>query len=422
MPLLSFGGWTFGVSIPNWLNAALMQARNFNISQLGTDVANQNLRLVDMMNWTISELLERNPAINQTIDYPNLVDATTLGSNSIPIPDDLMGQDIISMKFYDSQQPPWMLLAVCPYIGWYGWNQLDSTWINGNFQVRDPAYWTFDGTAQNQLFAPYPNDATVQVERTYRPNPTLINPPANATLLQSGQLLPGTVTTVAGSPIVQGVNTRFTSTVSQLSGLISNPVTSAAVTGVGSAFLTEVANGDVIEYSDGVSFTVGTVNSNTSITASASITAAHTTLIGYKIGGTALTDAVTLAAGTTIVLGSIPYVIVSISSATVLTLTTQAQSALSAQNIIASTIVGEIPYRFKMVPIYRLAAYMVETTDKALYAELMSKYEAAMAGMQSEITKQLATQTANMSKQARPNNVMDLGSLYPSATYYNNYF
>lgn len=421
MPLLSFGGWTFGVSIPDWLNAALMQARFFQLSTLAAEVSNQNLRIVDMMNWTISELLEKNPSINQTIDYPNLVDATTLGSNLIPIPDDLMGQDIISMKFYDSQQAPWQLLSDCLYIGWYGWNQLDPQWRNGTFGVRDPAYWTFDGTAQNQLFAPYPNDATVQLERTYRPNPTLIAPPTTGSMLSSGQLLPGSVATVAGSPIVQGTNTRFTSAISQLSGLLSNPVTSADVTGVGTAFTTELVVGSVIEYADGTSRTVGTITNDTALILTLSIAAAHTNVIGFKIGGTPLANAVTLAAGTAVVINEIPSVISSVSSATVLTLVQAAQSTLSGVSIVASTIVGEIPYRFKQVPIYRLAAYLAETTDMNLYAELMAKYQASMAAMQNEITKQLATQNANMSKQARPNNVMDLNSLYPSCSYYNNY-
>lgn len=414
MATLSFGGWVFGVPLPNLISSAMQLARGFNLPQLGSTTYEQNVRLAEMINWTITELLEQNTALNQTIDYPNLVAALGLGTNIIPIPDDLMGQDILTMRFYDTQQSPWMLLGDLPFINTYGYGQTPPEWRNGTFNVRDPYYWSFDNTAQNQILIPFPNSATVQLERTYRPNPALVVPPVNASVLDSGQTLPGTVATVAGSPVVRGTGTKFTSTVSQLSGLYTTASGSPNVTAIGSNVGAELIIGDVIEI-NGVTGTI-TNFTGTTIILSAPFGANNTDAIAYKIGGTALDDAVTLAAGSVVTINSIAYVIASISSATVLTLTTQVPQTDTSADIIVTTMIGEIPVRFKQVPTYRLAAYMIEMVNAPLYQQLMGQYNQAMAAMQAEITKQLASQAANMSKQARPNNVMDLASLYPAQT------
>lgn len=414
MPLLSFGGWAFGVPVPDFVSSALTQARGFNLSQFGSNTQAQNTQLAKFINLTVTELIENNPAINQTKDYPNLVVATTQGTNIIPVPADMMGQEILTMLFYDSSQSPWMLLNNCNYAGPQKWAQLPPEWRNGTYRQRDPAYWSFDITAENQAFAPWPNDATVQLERTYRPNPTPILPGNTSAMFGSGQLLPGWVTTVAGSPVVQGdVHTRFTSAVTPLSGLVTTHVATAALTGIGTAFTAELVVGSTIVV-NGNGNTILTITNDTMATLTSAFGQDNTSLPYYRLSGTAQSNTVTLAAGSSIMINGTSYVIDQVASASLLILRTPALAAGSVQTFSSVAIIGEIPQRFVMVPVYRLAAYMVEMINKPLYAELMAKYQGAMDAMQAEITDNKAAQQANMNREARPTNIMDLYSLYPA--------
>lgn len=197
MPTLAFGGWTFGVLVPDWLNQSKTLARIFNYNHLGANDAERNSLIAQMMNWTIEEMLEANPKLDLTSADYDLPDAAIFGSNILAIPDDLRGQDITSVDFIDEAQGA-QRLAHCFFVDKYGWQQLDPTWRNGTVTTRNPLYCTFDDTAENLLFAPYPNDDTAQVRLTYR---------ARADVIPSdflGTLLTPTVSTIAGSPNVTG--------------------------------------------------------------------------------------------------------------------------------------------------------------------------------------------------------------------------
>lgn len=202
MPLLAFGGWTFGVWTADWVNEATVLARIFNYDHLGQNTATRNQRLIDMMNRTIEDMLEANPDFAKTTATYSMPNGATFGANTIPIPEDMRGQDGVSIDYIDTSQG-YLKLQHCFFLDDYGWQQLPLDWLNGTTKVRNPSYWGWDLTSQNIKFAPYPNDTTCQVQFTYRVKSTVIADPWQGTATD------GTVSVSETSPIVSGVATDF---------------------------------------------------------------------------------------------------------------------------------------------------------------------------------------------------------------------
>lgn len=211
MPTLSFGGWSFGVPLASWLNQAMLLSRDYNLDQLGATTFLKNQRITEMMNWTTQEILETQPDLAKSSDTVSLPNASTYGSNTVAIPATMYGQDIVDMVFSDSSQANWQLGSHCLFLDRAPWDMLPVEWKNGTTTVRNPKYWTFDDTSQNQLFAPYPNDTTCQLTRTFRVNPTVITPVANGSMLISGTSLGNVVS-----------NTTTTVTMTDTSTLAAN--------------------------------------------------------------------------------------------------------------------------------------------------------------------------------------------------------
>lgn len=197
MPTLTFGGWAFGVLAADWINEALTLGRIFNYDHLGANTAESNARVAEMMNRVIDELLEMNPDFDKTFTTNFMPDATDYGDNTIAVPADMRGQDGLTIQFIDDSQG-YRRGEHCYFIDRYGWDQLPLVWKNGTLKIRNPRYWTWDDTAENIMFAPYPSDTTCEIQLTYRAKAEVIPSPF------LGSQLVGTVTTVEGSPTVSG--------------------------------------------------------------------------------------------------------------------------------------------------------------------------------------------------------------------------
>lgn len=202
MPTLSFGGWAFGILAVDWFNQAKTAARLFNYDHLGANDAERQARIAEMMNRVIDEMIEANPDLARTTATYALPNADDFGENVLAIPTDMRGQDIITVDFVDETQG-YRRLEHCFFIDNYGWQQLPVTWRNGTVTVRNPTYWTWDETAENLVFAPYPNDTTSEVQVTYRQKASVI--PASFL----GTAITGTVTTAVDNLTVTGSGTAF---------------------------------------------------------------------------------------------------------------------------------------------------------------------------------------------------------------------
>lgn len=335
MPLLELAGWTFGYPVSSLIQNAQTKAREYSFGHLGSTLTEQNNRIAEFINDMLDDLLDENPALAITTHTYNLPAATTPGTNILAIPTDMRGQDIIEIIFVGTSLPAWINNQPVYFADRYKWDQIAVEWRNSSYSQQYPFYWTWDDDGQNIMFAPFPNNADVQVQVKYRVKATVVYPPSGVTFISSGFVLAGTVTITNNSLTMTGSGTSFQGT---------PPVTANSY-----LYLTN--------------------------------------------GGT--------------------YQVASVASATSLTLVSKPQATETGLTATLSTILGEIPIRFKNVPIYNLAMRLVEDIDTNKYAELKAKYDQANAYMQDEITKQLASYRATQNAQANPNRLFDENACFP---------
>lgn len=414
MPLLSFGGWDFGVPLANLMQQAMNLARVYTFNNLGgNNVYLQNQRIAEMVNWTIQKLLEANPDLakaEDTISMPN-AGAGVLGTNVVAIPATMYGQDVTTMQFTDNQQNQYTKSTQCLYLDRNGVLMLPITWQNGTYTARNPAYWSWDENSKNQMFWPFPNSTSCQITRTYRIKPTPVVANYTGPFQNTGYPMPGLVTTYAGGFTVYGTGTWFTDTMTPLSGVLTTASASAIVVGTNTFFLNELTPGDVVSVGT-VAKTVLSIADDTHFTATSVAGQVNTAQPAWKIGGTTTSHTVSLAVGDPIIIAGNVYIIENFINESGLTVTTPTAAA-AAQTASKGVMIGEIPVRFNMVPAYRLAAYLCEDIDSARYADMMTQYAEALKDMQDQITKQISAWNAGYSQEASPNQLFSVQACFP---------
>lgn len=191
-------------------------SRIWSFDHLGTTQYAQNLRIAEMTNWTIQQMLEANPDLAQTSDIITLPNATTYGSNSVAIPATMYGQDVTIMKYTGpANLPPWVLGTQIMFLDTVPLQMLTNSnpaWTNGNNNQQYPQYWSWNDDSTEQLFWPYPNDDTIEVTRSFRIMPTAVTAFNADPQSTGGYTMDGTVTISTTSNAIVGVGTHFTGT------------------------------------------------------------------------------------------------------------------------------------------------------------------------------------------------------------------
>ena len=191
MPTFVFANWPMGIPLGEAIQQAIIvQARLSDYDHLApgnTTVANANL--AEIFNRAIEEWLEALPVLGQKTVSITL----TGGQNAYPIPTDMLGRQIVQIRFSNDGVNAGFQKRPIQFFGQFGKVNLPSWVLSGGQQWGLPQGFTLDKTAENIEFYPFPNAGYI-VEIDYQQDYTPI----------TGAMVADPVPTPPADPVVIG--------------------------------------------------------------------------------------------------------------------------------------------------------------------------------------------------------------------------
>lgn len=174
MTTYAHGGWSFGVSLEDLLDRAIVHAQVGSSSpykHLGDDDTSRQTRVAEIVNEIVEAVTQANPGlgVSTTDDEVSVVS----GTREYSIPSSLHGIEIDRIQYKDGQDSSIDTKILEHFTRSRALNQLPIGWRNGENTAKYPMAWSLNEDRSKIVLYPEPSTSST-LEVYYRPAPTAV--------------------------------------------------------------------------------------------------------------------------------------------------------------------------------------------------------------------------------------------------------